>query len=1067
MSQVDFCPDCGTRFDEGAASCRNCGALRSHIEATEVEAAPQQADAAALEALTAELAEALTPKLQLLRPLGQGGMGAVFLARDPALKRLVVVKVLSPELAHDEHARRRFEREAESAAAVAHPNVVGVFQVGRLPRSGTSYFVMQYVDGQTLADAFPIGTVVPVQRARRIVGEVAAALAAAHARGLVHRDIKPANVMLERDSGRVVVLDFGISAAISPERRASAGTKLTQMGTSIGTPQYMSPEQAAAGELTDRSDVYSLGVVAYELLAGRAVFEETTPMALAAAHINKTPAPVATVRPDVDAPFAQLVDQCLAKAPSARPTAEQVLRALGAASGPVIEWPPPGLDVLHGLGTRLSRALTVTVAAALLFFALLFHPPWFGSARWLAGEVSGLWLSVGGGANRGTMEPAWDPTPAWQFLLVLLAIVEAALVAFALAQAYRVYTLVVRARRSGYPLRVCLDVAFDGHSDTGALVNAGGAFASLAEPLRAQVRRWRRQRAALVALTLVVTVVLAIAWLALASSGGAHSERVVSAAALALLLLPICGGLLAYVLLAAREGSAVPQARLPWRQWLGRRRQPLVIRDVAVNWLRSAGEAEPVKIGRDRWLLAGGHGVLGLLLVFLVMVMALVAYVSFSTSMTVVLHRGAVENWMHARRQWGSVTWPKVDSAVRALGVLPAATPPDTQAAAMVARLITGDSLPTEESRLWNVPAGTPAASLPGHGREAGWYFSFQAGNTGGYTPPPDAHQSIERDVRSPAYQAWRRFARAAPPPPAWYFAPEFGGLRSIAVLGHSWRLASLERLTATALDEIALAAEREDRTRALAAVGELLRAGLTLGREPVPGAVLAGYSAVYDGIRALRSLARRAGDPVLDARVNAVAGLLRQYSSSARPEFVAAFPQAPILLMSDPASASAQQALAGMIPASARTVLTGGTRGNQETTLSPATPAEPVDRWQLISAVAPAFCISPREVLLGLDPQRSAALESALGQQKDLPRTDEWIRANLRWFEQLRDDPGSAGLRTDRSMDWEMIGLGRVDEPIESSTRPEIPWPLKPLGWVGLGKLRDRIAFCRQYVWY
>jgi predicted Ser/Thr protein kinase len=1028
MSHLDFCPACGTRFDEEAATCRNCGAARPDAEATAVEeGSAHEADAAALEALTAELAEALTPKLQLLRPLGQGGMGTVFLARDPALKRLVVVKVLSPDLAHDEHARRRFEREAESAAAVAHPNVVGVFQVGRLPQSGTSYFVMQYVDGQTLADAFPIGTVVPVQRARRIVGEVAAALAAAHARGVVHRDIKPANVMLERDSDRVVVLDFGISAAISPERRASAGTKITQMGTSIGTPQYMSPEQAAAGELTDRSDVYSLGVVAYELLAGRAVFEETTPMALAAAHINKTPAPVATVRPDVDAPFAQLVDQCLAKAPSARPSAEQVVRSLGAATGPTIEWPPPGLDALHGLGTRLSRALAVVVAVVVSFFALLFYPPWFGSARWLEGELSGLWLTVGGGCCPFnifyTPVPKWDPTPVWQFLLVLLAIAEAALAAFAMAQAYRVYTLVVRARRSGYPVSVCLDVAFDGHRDTASLVNGAGAFASLAEPVRERVRRWRRQRAAIVALAPVVTAVLAVAWLVLASSGGAHPERVVSAAAFALLLLPLGAGLVAYALLAAREGSAVPQARLPWRQWLGRRRQPLVIRDVAAHWLRSADEAEPVRIGRDRWALAGAHGVLGLLLVCLVLTLALVAYVSFSASMTVALHRGAADEFRD-ERLLRAQAWQKVDSAVHALGLLPAPTPPDTGAAAMVVRLMTSDSLASEESRLWNVLAGTPAVSLPGYAR--GWSAEWELRGImfANDTLSLRLRREIESNVTSPAYQAWRRFARGAQPPPAWYFTPEFGGLRSIAVLGHSWRLAYLQGPRATALGEILLAAERGDRARALATVGELLGAGLTLAREPITSAALEGISAVSDGLLALRFLARRAGDPGLEARAENVRKMLPWDEATTDHEVS---PKAPILLTSDPASASTREALAGFF--------------EPATQYRSAMRARPVDRWRLISAVAPAFCISPREVLLGLDPLRGAALASALGQQKDLPRRDEWIRANLRWFAQLRDDPGSAGI--------------------------EVPWPLKPLGWVGLGKLRDRIAFCRQYVWY
>lgn len=1062
MSQVDFCPDCGTRYDEGAATCRNCGALRTRAEATEVEAAPPQADAAALEALTSELAEALTPKLQLLRPLGQGGMGTVFLARDPALKRLVVVKVLSPELAHDEHALRRFEREAESAAAVAHPNVVGVFQVGRLPRSATSYFVMQYVDGQTLADAFPIGTVVPVARARRIVGEIAAALAAAHARGLVHRDIKPANVMLERDSDRVVVLDFGISAAISPERRASAGTKLTQMGASIGTPQYMSPEQAAAGELTDRSDVYSLGVVAYELLAGRAVFEETTPMALAAAHINKSPAPVATVRPDVDAPFAQLVDQCLAKAPSARPSAEQVLRSLGAASGPTIEWPPPGLDALHGLGTRLSRALAVVVAVALVFFALLFHPPWFGSARWLEGEVSGLWFFVGGGCCadlRSQATPPWDPTPIWQFLLMLLVIVEAALVAFALAQAYRVYTLVVRARRSAYPVRVCLDVAFDGHGDTAALVNGGGTFASLNGPRRALVRRWRRQRAAIIALAPVVTVVLAIAWLVFGSGGGAHPERVVSAPTFALLLLPLCGGLLSYVLLASREGSAVPQARLSWRQRLSRRRQPLVIRAVAAQWLRDADEAEPAKTVRDRWALTGGHGAFGLLLVCLVLVLALVAYVSLSASMTVALHREAGVRWKYESWQRAEV-WQRVDSAVRTLGLLPARLAPDTEATERMVRLITGDSLAAEgrmlrrdrlaaeESRLWSVPAGTPAVSLPGYGGEADTLLPRSTLYDESYIQQPRVRQSIERNITSSGYQAWRRFARAVPPPVVWYFTPEFGGLGSIAVLGHSLRLASIERLRTTALGEILLAAERGDRARALATVGELLGAGLTLGREPMPMASDAGFEAVFVGLSALRSLARRAGDPVLEARARRIWQLLGWDPFKTDLEV---FPKGPILLTSDPASASTREALAGFFEPAIQ--------------YRSARQVRPVDRWRLISAVAPAFCISPREVLLGLDPLRGAALESALGRNSDLPRTDEWIRANLRWFAQLRDDAGSAVVWFAQQRDdpgWAIVRTDRWSGP-----KIEIPWPLKPLGWVGLGKMRDRIAFCRQYVWY
>jgi serine/threonine-protein kinase len=149
-----------------------------------------------LDEIQQELERALAPRLQVLRPIGRGAMGAVFLARDPALKRHVVIKVLAPELADHATARERFAREAEMAAAVSHPNVVNVYHVDELPVSRTGYFIMQYVDGPTLAEACPLGTRASQARARRIAGEVASALAAAHAQGLVHRDIKPSNIML-------------------------------------------------------------------------------------------------------------------------------------------------------------------------------------------------------------------------------------------------------------------------------------------------------------------------------------------------------------------------------------------------------------------------------------------------------------------------------------------------------------------------------------------------------------------------------------------------------------------------------------------------------------------------------------------------------------------------------------------------------------------------------------------------------------------------------------------------------------------------------------------------------
>ena len=192
------CHACGSSHDRSDPFCPKCGAASSEAQTIQSGEVPAPTTAPT-DAILDELKEALSPGILVIKQLGSGGMGTVFLGRDPALKRLVAIKVLNPDIAHNESARKRFEREAEAAAAVAHPNVVSIYQVGVLPRSQSAYFVMQFIEGETLADAFPPGKPVPVTQARRIIGEVATALAAAHAKGLVHRDIKPANIMIERD----------------------------------------------------------------------------------------------------------------------------------------------------------------------------------------------------------------------------------------------------------------------------------------------------------------------------------------------------------------------------------------------------------------------------------------------------------------------------------------------------------------------------------------------------------------------------------------------------------------------------------------------------------------------------------------------------------------------------------------------------------------------------------------------------------------------------------------------------------------------------------------------------
>src|SRR5213593_1110455 len=272
-------------------------------------------------ALTEELRVRLAPRIQLVEKLGEGGMGVVFLGRDPMLHRSVAIKVLAPALASDAQAQARFTREAQAAAAIPHPNVVSIYEVGDLPRCGLSYFVMQLVEGDSLYTLHSAQTLAE-PAIRRIVGEVASALAAAHARGVIHRDIKPANIMIERASGRAIVLDFGI-AAVLEGAPGSTGESITSTG-GIGTPSHISPEQAVGKRVTDKTDVYSLGVVAFELATGRFPFLDVTPIGQIHSHLKKTPPRVHELRPELDARLASLIDRCLSKKPEERPAAAEL-----------------------------------------------------------------------------------------------------------------------------------------------------------------------------------------------------------------------------------------------------------------------------------------------------------------------------------------------------------------------------------------------------------------------------------------------------------------------------------------------------------------------------------------------------------------------------------------------------------------------------------------------------------------------------------------------------------------------------------------------------------------------
>ena len=275
----------------------------------------------------ANLGRRLIDQYVLVDKIGEGGMGAVYLADQPTVGRRAVVKLLHPTLSRDPQVAARFNLEARAAAALNHPHIVTVYNYGALP-DGVLYLAMEHLDGRDLERAIEeSGRLSPV-RAVHVARQICEALAEAHARGVVHRDLKPSNVMLVtrgRDDEFVKVLDFGIAKV--------RGVALTSSGMVFGTAEYMSPEQLRGRALDGRSDLYALGVVLFEMLTGRLPFACETPEAFMAAHLETLPPAVGEVAPDVELPpgLEALTARLLAKDPAARPaTAEELV---GAARG--------------------------------------------------------------------------------------------------------------------------------------------------------------------------------------------------------------------------------------------------------------------------------------------------------------------------------------------------------------------------------------------------------------------------------------------------------------------------------------------------------------------------------------------------------------------------------------------------------------------------------------------------------------------------------------------------------------------------------------------------------------
>jgi serine/threonine protein kinase len=350
---VSECPRCQTPLPVDGLYCSQCPPDFNHE-------------------LRERLARALEGRYEIIRLLGRGGMAAVFLAHDLVLERQVAIKVLPPDMTRDGQLIVRFQQEAKTAARLDHPNIIPIHRVES--EAGLVYIVMKYVSGQSLEDKLSKGRL-PVPQVRHILHEAALALGHAHRRHIVHRDVKPANIMLD-DDGRVVLTDFGISKAVK------ATTQITGTGTIIGTPHYMSPEQAKGREVDGRTDQYALAIVGYRALTGKLPFEGDAPSILYQ-QVHELPPSVLDRRPDTPADLRVALGRALAKDSKARfPTMEEFAswvsgeRAASLDSGtttivstPVKPREQPKSDGGHGSGVFVAMA-TVAVVIGIAFIGI-------------------------------------------------------------------------------------------------------------------------------------------------------------------------------------------------------------------------------------------------------------------------------------------------------------------------------------------------------------------------------------------------------------------------------------------------------------------------------------------------------------------------------------------------------------------------------------------------------------------------------------------------------------------------------------------------------------------------
>ncbi len=347
------CPTCQTSVAENARFCGACGGPMAVSGASAGGAALARAPAFVDDTIGTEIAG----RYRILSKLGQGGMGAVYRAEQISLKRIIALKLLRDELSENPGIARRFNKEAELAAKLSHPNTVTLFDFGQAA-DGTLFIAMELVDGTSLRNVILREGALPPARALRIAEQVALSLADAHLHGIVHRDLKPDNVMLRTQGKKrdvVTVLDFGI-AKLRDEGDGGVSVPVTRAGDLLGTPQYMAPEQIRAEAVDGRTDVYALGAMLYEMVTGQLPFQGSTVTSILSKHLTEPAVPPEVLKPELDISpgLSGLIMQALEKSPDARPDsmesmAERISALKRVAGGERLSAPtitrPPGVPL--------------------------------------------------------------------------------------------------------------------------------------------------------------------------------------------------------------------------------------------------------------------------------------------------------------------------------------------------------------------------------------------------------------------------------------------------------------------------------------------------------------------------------------------------------------------------------------------------------------------------------------------------------------------------------------------------------------------------------------------------